>query len=290
MQVNMEIIIGKTAGFCYGVKRAVEGCINEIENAKEKIYCLGEIVHNKQVVEELERKGIQFIEDMQNIKGKVIIRAHGIKKELYELAKKNNINIKDYTCPKVLNIHSIVEDYAKRGFYIVLTGSSKHPENIGTVSYAENNYFILENKDNIKNLLQKIKEEKIQKVLLISQTTYNLDDFLEISKELKERIPKEVILEIKNTICNATKSRQEEVSDIAKKVDKMIIIGGKNSSNTKKLFDIASKHCDDTICIETYKEIEEEDFNKYNKIGIMAGASTPEKSIEDVKEIIKHFT
>ena len=126
----MEVVLGKTAGFCYGVKNAVEGAKKELENAKEKVYCLGEIVHNKQVVDELKKNGMVFIENIEDAKGKTIIRAHGVKKEVYDVAKKNNIELKDYTCPNVLKIHEIAEEYANDGYYIFLCGSKVHPENI----------------------------------------------------------------------------------------------------------------------------------------------------------------
>ena len=132
----MEIIVGKTAGFCYGVKRAVEGAKEIVNNQKEKIYCLGEIVHNRQVVEELENEGITFIENIEEAKNKVIIRAHGVPKNVYEKAKELKIELIDYTCPNVLKIHDIANEYSKKGYYIFLCGSKNHPENIGTISYC----------------------------------------------------------------------------------------------------------------------------------------------------------
>ena len=140
----MKILIGKTAGFCYGVKRAVEGAENEIKNSKTPVYCLGEIVHNKQVVEDLKNKGITFVEDINSAKGTTIIRAHGVPKEIYEKAQQKNIELKDYTCPNVLKIHKIAEEYAKKGYFIFLCGSKKHPENLGTISHCSKNSYIKE--------------------------------------------------------------------------------------------------------------------------------------------------
>ena len=279
----MEIIVGKTAGFCYGVKRAVDGANEEIKKQK-KTYCLGEIVHNKEVVKKLEEKGIKFIEKLEEAEKNtnVIIRAHGVPKEIYEEANEKKINLIDFTCTKVLNIHKIVEEYNERGYFIVLCGSKNHPENIGTISYCPDNNFILENEKQIEFLLNYIEENKIRKILLIAQTTYSTEKFIIIEKELKENIGENIELITKNTICMATQLRQEETKEISQKVEYMIIIGGKNSSNTKKLFDISQKYCKQSICIENSKELDENELKQYKNIGIMAGASTPKESIEEV--------
>ena len=282
----MEIIVGKTAGFCYGVKRAVDGAKEEVNNIK-KIYCLGEIVHNKQVVEELEDDGITFINTIEEAKGKTIIRAHGVAKNIYEKAKELNIKLIDYTCPNVLKIHKIADEYYSKGYFIVLCGNKRHPENIGTISHCGNNYFVIEKEDETFKALQYFKKSKLQKLLLISQTTYSLEKFYVIEEIIKNELENDKEIVIKNTICKATELRQKETEEISNKVDYMIIIGGTNSSNTKKLFDIAKKNCKNCICIETAKELNVQDLRKYNKIGIMAGASTPKKSIEEVYEILR---
>lgn len=284
----MEIIVGKTAGFCYGVKRAVDGANEEIKKQK-KTYCLGEIVHNKEVVKKLEQKGMKFIEKLEEAEKNtnVIIRAHGVPKEIYEEANEKKINLIDFTCTKVLNIHKIVEEYNERGYFIVLCGSKNHPENIGTISYCPNNNFILENEKQIEFLLNYIQENKIRKILLIAQTTYSTEKFIIIEKELKENIGENIELITKNTICMATQLRQEETKEISQKVEYMIIIGGKNSSNTKKLFDISQKYCKQSICIENSKELDENELKQYKNIGIMAGASTPKESIEEVLKKIE---
>lgn len=282
----MEIIVGKTAGFCYGVKRAVDGAKEEVNNIK-KIYCLGEIVHNKQVVEELEDDGITFINTIEEAKGKTIIRAHGVAKNIYEKAKELNIKLIDYTCPNVLKIHKIADEYYSKGYFIVLCGNKRHPENIGTISHCGNNYFVIEKEDETFKALQYFKKSKLQKLLLISQTTYSLEKFYVIEEIIKNELENDKEIVIKNTICKATELRQKETEEISNKVDYMIIIGGTNSSNTKKLFDIAKKNCKNCICIETAKELNVQDLRKYNKIGIMAGASTPKKSIEEVYESLR---
>lgn len=282
----MEILVGKTAGFCYGVKRAVDGAKSEIKETKDHIYCLGEIVHNKQVVESLEKDGIIFIEDINESKGKTIIRAHGVPKEIYKEAEKRNIELKDYTCPNVLKIHKIAEEYSKKGYYIFLCGSKKHPENIGTISYCKENSYIIEKEDNTLKAIEHLEKTGIKKLLVISQTTYSLEKFYIIEEIIRNELPKNIELVIENTICKATELRQKETEEISKKVDSMIIIGGKNSSNTKKLYEISTKNCKNTICIETKEELQKSKFMNTKKIGIMAGASTPQKSIDEVVKFL----
>lgn len=284
----MDIIIGKTAGFCYGVKRAVEGAKEETKKDKE-IYCLGEIVHNKQVVEELKNEGATFIEDISDAKGKLIVRAHGIKKEIYDDAKKRGIELKDFTCPNVLRIHEIAEEYAKKGFFIFLSGNKNHPENIGTISYCGNNYFVIEKEDDVFKALEEFNKSQLKKLLLISQTTYSLEKFYIIEEIIKNELGKNVDLVIKNTICRATEIRQKETDKISKEVDYMIIIGGSKSSNTKKLYEIAKQNCKNCICVETAEQLNLSDLKGKNRIGIMAGASTPQKSIEEIYNVIKEL-
>lgn len=279
----MEIIVGKTAGFCYGVKRAIDGVKEESKN--NKLFCIGEIVHNRQVIEDLQNKGVNFVEDISKVhdaKSKVAIRAHGVKKEIYEIANKNKIDIIDYTCPNVLRIHEIAKEYAEKGFYIILCGKKEHPENVGTISYCGKNYSVIQDEKELKEALKRFEKTKIKKLLVISQTTFSLKKFTLIEQTIKEELKDEENIIIKNTICRATELRQKETEELSKKVDLMIIIGGKNSSNTIKLYEIAQKYCENSICIETADELQIEKISKYEKIGIMAGASTPKESIDNV--------
>ena len=284
----MEIIVGKNAGFCYGVKRAVDGANEELEKQRESIYCLGEIVHNKNVVKKLEEQGMIFIDDISNAHGTTLIRAHGVSNDIYEKAKKHNIELKDYTCPKVLKIHEIAEEYSANGFFIILTGSKSHPENIGTTSFCGKHYFVVEDEKMLDIAIQEFEKSGINKLLLISQTTFSIEKFNNISNIIKEMILPNVELVVKNTICAATKIRQQEVEELSKQVDMMIIVGGKNSSNTKKLYDIALKNCKESICIENESEIDIDQIKRFNKIGIMAGASTPQESINNVIYLIEN--
>ena len=283
----MELIVGKTAGFCYGVKRAVDGAKEELKK-NERLYGLGEIVHNQEVIKELENLGMQFIDDIEESKGKTIIRAHGIPKQIYEEAKEKDIELIDYTCPKVLKIHEIAEEYAKKGYYIFLLGNKKHPEIIGTLSYCGDYKFVIEKEDDTIKALETFEKTGIQKLLVISQTTYSLEKFYMIEEIIKNEIPRNIELVVKNTICQATEIRQKETEEMAKKVDSMIVIGGKNSSNTKKLYEIAKQYCKTVLLIENETELEINKLQSTDTVGIMAGASTPKESIESVIEKLKN--
>ena len=289
----MEIIIGKTAGFCYGVKRAVDGSLEQIKQDK-KVYCLGELVHNKQVIDKLKNIGIEIIEKIEDVKemnSKVIIRAHGVEKNIYEKARKEQLELVDYTCPNVLKIHKIADEYAKNGYYIFLTGAEKHPEVIGIISYCGDKFSLIESEEDVEVAIEKFRKEDIRKLLIISQTTYSVNKFKKITNMIKDKIEGDVDLVVKNTICLATESRQKETKELSTKVDFMIIIGGKNSSNTRKLYEIAKQNSKDAILIENSEEaiesLREKDLSEIKKIGIMAGASTPSESIEEVVNIFK---
>ena len=283
----MELIVGKTAGFCYGVKRAVDGAKEELKK-NERLYGLGEIVHNQEVNKELENLGMQFIENIEEAKERTIIRAHGIPKQIYEEAKEKDIELIDYTCPKVLKIHDIAEEYAKKGYYIFLLGNKKHPEIIGTLSYCGDHKFVIEKEDDTIKALETFEKTGIQKLLVISQTTYSLEKFYMIEEIIKNEIPRNIELVVKNTICQATEIRQKETEEMAKKVDSMIVIGGKNSSNTKKLYEIAKQYCKTVLLIENETELEINKLQSTHTVGIMAGASTPKESIESVIEKLKN--
>ena len=278
----MEILIGEHAGFCYGVERAVETAKKEALDGE--IFCLGEIVHNQNVIDRLEKIGVKFIENIDEAKEKLLIRAHGVPKTIYEKAKDRNIELIDATCPSVLKIHNIAEEYSKKGYYILLTGKKDHPEVVGIESYCGKKYKIISDKDELLDLFKEIENEK--NILLISQTTYSIKKFDEIEQLLKEQIGSSVNLEIKKTICASTNNRQIEAEKIAKQVDFMIVIGDKRSSNTNKLYDISCKYCQNVLFISNSDEIDLNKIKKYQKIGLIAGASTPKEDILKVKELL----
>lgn len=282
----MEIILGKTSGFCHGVRNAVDNAKKEIEQSKENVYCLGELVHNKHVTNSLKEKGLIFIENIEEAKGKTIIRAHGVTKETYKKAQKLGIELKDLTCPKVLKIHDIAEEYSKNGYYIFLVGEENHPEIIGTFSFCGENSTIIEKISDLEQSIERINEKQFKKVLLIAQTTFNLRKFEEIAERLKKEL-KAIELKIMNTICLATELRQKETEELSQKVDLMLIIGGRKSSNTNKLYEISSKNCKNVIFAENIDDIDLNFVRQFEKIGVMAGASTPRQSIDDIVNFIK---
>ena len=284
----MNIIIGKNSGFCAGVKYTLTKAEEELDKSTS-IDCLGEIIHNRQVVENLEKKGLNIISSIHEAKNKVIIRAHGVTKDVYEFAQKHSIELIDLTCPKVLKIHNQVQDFSNNNYFIFLIGIKDHPETIGTYSFCGDNSYIIENSDDIENAITKLKSSNLKDVLIISQTTYSLKLFDEITNTINNLLDSSFNLHIEKSICNATSLRQEETKELASKVDLMIIIGGKNSSNTKKLFDVASEYCKNVIHIETKDELDKTFIKQFENIGIMAGASTPDYIINKVYETCLNF-
>ena len=284
----METIVGKTSGFCYGVKTTIEKTEKILEdNKSDEIYCLGELVHNKTIIDDFKAKGIKFVNDIEEAKKTTIIRAHGIEKNIYEKAKRRNIELIDLTCPSVLKIHEIVEKYAKNDYYIFLVGKKEHPETIGTYSFCGKNSCIISKSSDVEKALENFSKTNLDKTLIIVQTTYSKKEFKEIVEKIKENLPQNILLEIKNTICKATELRQEETKSMSKKVDLMVIVGGKNSSNTNKLYEIAKANCKKAIFVETKEEIDKNTIRDFERVGIMAGASTPQKSIDEIIEKLK---
>ena len=280
----MEIIVGKTSGFCFGVKNAIGKTEEHLENETE-VFCLGELVHNKQVIEKLESKGAKFINDIKDAKSKVIIRAHGAERKIYEFAKNNNIEIIDLTCSKVSAIHKIAEKYVNEEYYILLIGQIGHPEIVATESFCGQNYNIIEGIEDVDSAMKTYSKTKKNKLLVLAQTTYSLDKFNKIVEKIKMEEPN---VEVKNTICNATKERQEETIKIARKVDAMIIVGGKHSSNTNKLYELSNKYCENVQIVETLKELDINKLKNCETVGIMAGASTPNESVEGIVTKLKN--
>lgn len=278
----MKVIVGKTAGFCYGVGRAVAGAKEELKKS-DTVYCLGDIVHNENVIKSL--KGLKVIDDIKQAKGKAIIRSHGVAKEVYQEAESFGVELIDLTCPGVIKVHKIAEEYCRKGFFIILMGKPNHPEIIGTKSFCGENVAIIYKENDIENAIEKIELSNINNILITAQTTYNSKIFDDFANKIKAKLVNKNI-EIKKTICNDTESKEHETEELAKKVDFMIIIGGKTSANSNKLYDIASEHCKNTIFVSSAEEIDLNNIKDVTLVGIMAGASTSDKDIEEVKEKI----
>ncbi len=269
----MEIILAKTAGFCFGVQRAIDETLKTAETKKVLTY--GSLIHNKIVAEDLRRKGIKIIENLNNIENEtVILRSHGVPPEIYELLKSKDIEYKDCTCPYVKKIHNIVEQKYNENFKIIILGDREHPEIIGINGYTNYTSIIISNCAEIAS----VDFDNTKKYVVVSQTTFNVDNFDLIISELSK---KNLDLEIFNTICSATKDRQSECGEISKNVDFMLIIGDNNSSNTKKLLEISRKNCINSYLIESIGDLQLNIFSYGDKIGITAGASTPPGIIKE---------
>ncbi|MGN1032890.1 MAG: 4-hydroxy-3-methylbut-2-enyl diphosphate reductase [Intestinibacter sp.] len=277
----MEIKIAKNAGFCFGVKRAMQMASDELDDKSTKVYSLGPLIHNKQAVSKYEEKGLNVVEEISEIPTdeRVIIRSHGVGESIYNEAHSKSIKIVDTTCPFVKKIHKIVNDFYKKGYKIIIIGNKNHPEVIGINGWCDNSAVIIKTTDEI----DKIYFDQNQKYCVVSQTTVDVDDYEKITSKLSSVLKDATI---KNTICSATKERQLSAKSLAKEVDCMIVIGGKHSSNTQKLVNIC-KEVTDTFAIETKDELNKEELKKYNLIGITAGASTPDWIISDVIDFLE---
>lgn len=270
-----NIRVAESAGFCFGVKRAIEMAYEAI-GVEPKLYSYGQLIHNKTVTDDLASKGLQIVEDLDGLtEGTLLIRSHGVGKALYDEAEAKDLKILDGTCPFVKKIHNIVHEKLADGMGIIIVGDGTHPEVIGINGWCENAAVILEDEEAAKT--KEIPEK--EKYAVVVQTTFRQAKFDKILEILQDR---GINMEVHNTICSATEKRQTEAEELSKTVDKMIVIGGKNSSNTQKLVEICAKNCGNTVHIETICDLVLNNFGKDDKIGITAGASTPPAIIKEV--------
>ena len=274
----MNVIIGKTSGFCNGVSYTVKTAEEAIKN--EKIYCLGEIVHNERVINDLEKNGMITIKNIDEApnNSKVIIRAHGELKETYDKALQKNIDILDLTCGKIkairVKISKRVDDH-----FIVIIGKKQHPESLGVLSFSGNNSLIIEDFEDIDKNIEIINGSSMNKIYIVSQTTFNVDKYDKLVDYLKSLTEKDIIID--KTICDATSKRQNETKELSKKVNTMIIVGGRKSSNTKELELIAKEYCNNVLLVQNKDDINIENIIGEN-VGIMAGASTPNVVVDEI--------
>lgn len=270
-----NIRVAESAGFCFGVKRAIEMAYKAI-GVEPKLYSYGQLIHNKTVTDDLASKGLEIVESLDGLtEGTLLIRSHGVGKALYDEAEAKGLKILDGTCPFVKKIHNIVHEKLAEGMGIIIVGDGTHPEVIGINGWCENAAVILEDEEAAKT--KEIPEK--EKYAVVVQTTFRQAKFDKILEILQDR---GVNMEVHNTICSATEKRQTEAEELSKTVDKMIVIGGKNSSNTQKLVEICAKNCGNTVHIETICDLVLNNFGKDDKIGITAGASTPPAIIKEV--------
>ena len=283
-----EVILAKSAGFCFGVKRAVDTVYEQ--TGKKNVYTFGPIIHNEEVVKDLEKKGVFVINTMEELdditEGTVIIRSHGVSSAVYEALQKKGVEIVDATCPFVLKIHNIVKQESANGKQIVIIGNEKHPEVEGIMGWSKTQVHVVDTAEKAQNLQLDPQRE----VCIVSQTTFNYNKFQELVEILRKKsYDNNVlnILNILNTICNATEERQREAKSIAGEVDTMLVVGGRHSSNTQKLFEICKKECGNTYYIQTPVDLDSDMFQCSSYVGITAGASTPNKIIEEVQEHVR---
>ena len=275
----MEVMVAKTAGFCFGVERAVNQVYDQIKHGSGPIYTLGPIIHNEGVVRDLEKKGVKVLNSANEIsaltEGTVIIRSHGVGKRIYDMLKAQGVQIVDATCPFVKKIHRIVQEQNLQGRRVIIIGDETHPEVEGIKGWGDARTMVVKNEEQ----MEKLPSFTGEKLCIVSQTTFNYNKFKDLVEKFEKKGYDILVL---NTICNATQERQVEAERIASQVDAMIVIGGKNSSNTRKLYEICQKECKDTYYIQTLDDLNPESVNSVRSVGITAGASTPKKIIEEV--------
>jgi 4-hydroxy-3-methylbut-2-enyl diphosphate reductase len=275
----MEVILAKTAGFCFGVQRAVDQVYEQIEKAEGKVYTFGPIVHNDYVVDDLKAKGVEVLNSVEELEalesGTVIIRAHGVGRKIYELLDRPGIRVVDATCPFVKKIHRLVQEEQEKGRRVIIVGDPNHPEVQGIQGWGDERIIVLESEDSIEKLPLKPSEP----MSIVAQTTFNYNKFQKLVEKI---VKKGYDINVLNTICNATQERQVEAKRIASQVDAMLVIGGEHSSNTQKLYEICQKECKNTYFIKTLDDFNPECVNSVRSVGITAGASTPKKFIEEV--------
>src|SRR6056297_961248 len=282
---NKNIEKAKHLGTCFGVERALEITYNALEDDKH-IYCYGDLIHNNDVKKELEEKGLIVLNDVNSIddliSDKIIFRSHGVGKSVYEKANKKGLKIIDATCPKVKKIHKIVEDCYNNDYVIILFGNKDHPEIIGIKGWCNDEALIFKDLQDFKSKENQLNNKKF---CVVFKTTYNLNKY----EKIKDYFEKYKNIKFHNTICSATFKRQNSCRELAKKCDTMIVIGGKHSSNTKKLYEISKEFCEKTFWIENKNEIPYEYIKNSKNIGITAGASTPLLIIEEVIKCLKRI-
>ncbi len=274
----MKVKVAKTAGFCFGVKRAVE-LVEQQASLGKKVYTYGPIIHNEEVTEALSKKGVQIVSGKEEWdkaeKGTLIIRSHGVSKREYEEMQASSHEILDATCPFVKKIHRIVEEQSNNGRHIIVIGSEEHPEVQGIIGWCNGPVTVVENAENAS----KLEENPGKKVCVVAQTTFNSKKFQDLVEIIEKKRYDILVL---STICSATEERQAETRLLAQESEAMIVIGGLHSSNTRKLYEISKQQCVNTYFIQKLSDLDLRNFKSFRSVGITAGASTPNNIIEEV--------
>ena len=274
-----EVILAKTAGFCFGVRRAVDTVYEQAGQKNMPIYTYGPIIHNEEVVRDLEEKGVQVLDSLDGLadvqKGTVIIRSHGVEESVYGQLEEAGMHCVDATCPFVKKIHKIVANASEQGRTIIIIGNDRHPEVEGIKGWAKTPVYVIKRREEA----EKLEFPSGTKLCIVSQTTFNYKNFQDLVEIFEKKSYDKYVY---NTICNATQERQTEARQIAKRVEAMIVIGGKSSSNTQKLYEICKEECENTYYIQTLGDLDLQSIGPIGSVGITAGASTPQKIIEEV--------
>ena len=281
----MEVILADPSGFCFGVKRAVDGVYEKLKSGRP-IYTFGPVVHNETVVSDLEQKGVKVINDQETLEKTkfendacIIIRAHGVGRDIYRILESKGCEIADFTCPFVARIHNIVLEESGKGRHIVIVGKSTHPEIVGICGWCDGPFTVIADESEAESL------ETDGEITVVAQTTFQHRKFSQIVEIINK---KSYNANVVNTICSATKDRQDAAEVLSKTADAMIIIGGSASSNTRKLYEIASENCPNTVCIQKPDDLKDYNLPESVKlIGITAGASTPQNIIEEVQRYVR---
>ena len=289
----MEVILAEHAGFCFGVHRAVDTVYKQIQEQAERtdggvpIYTYGPIIHNEEVVKDLESKGVRVLHDKEEFEqcdgnkgGIVIIRSHGVEKSVCDCIERKGFQIVDATCPFVKRIHNIVDQESEKEKKIVIIGNAGHPEVEGIMGWCRNQAVVLESLEEAEKYTAGPEEE----ICIVSQTTFNYNKFQDMVEIFKGR---GYNVSVVNTICNATEVRQTEARKIAAQVDVMIVIGGNHSSNTRKLYEICRQECENVHFIQTLDDLHLDLPESVRSVGITAGASTPNNIIEEVQNYVR---
>jgi 4-hydroxy-3-methylbut-2-enyl diphosphate reductase len=275
----MPVRLAKTAGFCMGVRRAIDIALDAI-NGKDNVYTYGPLVHNPQAIEMLESKGVKVLNGLNGtLSGTVVIRAHGIGPEEQAQIKEKGLNILDATCPRVIKVQSIIKRQAKEGYHIVIIGDKEHPEVIGLLGFSFGRGIVVSSIEEVNQL-----PADMEKVCVVAQTTQDTSKFTEISEKIRERFPEVIVF---NTVCDSTSKRQKEAIHLAKKVDGMVVIGGRNSGNTRRLAEISESTGTQTLHVETEEDLDPKKLTDCHTIGVTAGASTPNWMINRVVDRIE---
>ncbi len=284
----MKVVTAKSAGFCFGVKRAVETVYEEIEKGNNKIYTFGPIIHNESVVKDLQSRGVAVIDSVRELReikeGTVIIRSHGVRENIYGIMRENGLNIVDATCPFVKKIHNIVKEKSSEGYNIIIIGNENHPEVEGIKGWAQSLINTCVEVIDTEEKAEKYIACPDAKVCIVSQTTFNYNKFNKLV-EIIDKKGYDII--VVNTICNATNERQREAAKLAREADAMIVIGGRNSSNTQKLYEICKDECKNTYYIQSLEDLDLQRLRTCSYVGITAGASTPNNIIEEVQTNVR---